>query len=239
VGEGLRLFGVEPGELSAVTSFRLSMVQRPRFTAELLPPTANSTGTYGFLLGDAANAIHFWPGRGLNSGLASAVSLARSLNGAWNGKPFRDADFLRHEAAMSMLQYRHKSRAWKAMVTTDDQGATWAIKDIIAHGIDGIAEDPDREADTATLLERLRGIRSRLAKRMTGVPDDEAILERLGTLEDRTLRMLVLSGAWDTLTMGGEEVDIDIFYGPDSAAAAAAVEALEPVAPSDPAVAAG
>ncbi len=38
--------------------------------------------------------------------------------------------------------------------------------------------------------------------------------------------MLVLSGAWDTLTMGGEEVDIDIFYGPDSTAAAAAVEAL-------------
>ncbi|MFF4535228.1 FHA domain-containing protein [Streptomyces aureus] len=230
VDEGLRLFGVEPGELSAVTSFRLDMVQRPRFTAELLPPTANTPGTYGFLLGDAANAIHFWPGRGLNSGLASAISLARSLNGAWNGKPFRDADFLRHEAAMSMLQYRHKSRAWKAMVTTDDKGATWAIKDIIAHGIDGIPEDPDRDADTATLLERLRGIRSRLEKRMSGLPDDDAILERLGTLESTTLRMLVLSGAWDTLTMGGEEVDIDIFYGRDSAAAAAAVEALEPVA---------
>ena len=116
------------------------------------------------------------------------------------------------------------------MVTTDDQGATWAIKDIIAHGIDGIAEEPDREADTATMLERLRGIRSRLATRMPGMPDDEAILERLGTLEGRTLRMLVLSGAWDTLTMGGEEVDIDIFYGQDSAAAAAAVETLEPAA---------
>ncbi|MFE2139976.1 hypothetical protein ACFW9X_43565 [Streptomyces sp. NPDC059466] len=55
-------------------------------------------------------------------------------------------------------------------------------------------------------------------------------MSRLGTLESSTLRMLVLSGAWDTLTMGGEEVDIDIFYGQDSAAAAAAVEALEPVA---------
>jgi hypothetical protein len=60
------------------------------------------------------------------------------------------------------------------------------------------------------------------------MPDDEAILERLRTLEPRTLRMLVLSGAWDTLTMGGEEAGIDIFYGQDSTAAAAAVEALEP-----------
>ncbi|MFE2889547.1 FHA domain-containing protein [Streptomyces graminifolii] len=227
VHEGLRLFDVSDQDLSAVTSFRLDMVQRPRFSAELLPPTVNSPGTYGFLLGDAANAIHFWPGRGLNSGLASAISLARSLNSAWNGRPFRDADFLRHEAAMSMLQYRHKSRAWKAMVTTDDQGVTWAIKDIIDHGIDGIAEEPDREADTATLLARMGAIRDRLAHRLPGMPDDEAILERLRTLESRTLRMLVLSGAWDTLTMGGEEVDIDIFYGQDSTAAAAAVEALE------------
>ncbi|MEW2304228.1 FHA domain-containing protein [Streptomyces sp. NPDC006655] len=229
VREGLLLFGVEAEDLTAVTGFRLDMVQRPRFSAELLPPTTHSPGTYGFLLGDAANAIHFWPGRGLNSGLASAVSLARSLNSAWNGRPFRDADFLRHEAAMSMLQYRHKSRAWKAMVTTDDQGVTWAIKDIIGHGIDGVPEEPDREADTRTLLERMRAIRDRLAPRLAGMPDDEAILERLGTLRPVTLRMLVLSGAWDTLTMGGEEVDIDIFYGQDSSAAAAAVEALEPV----------
>ncbi|MFG3061529.1 FHA domain-containing protein [Streptomyces sp. NPDC048231] len=231
VHEGLRLFGVESEDLTAVTSFRLDMVQRPRFSAELMPATASSPGTYGFLLGDAANAIHFWPGRGLNSGLASAISLARSLNGAWSGKAFRDADFLRHEAAMSMLQYRHKSRAWKAMVTSDDKGATWAIKDIIAHGIDA-DDDLDRDADTKALLERMRTLRERLAPRLPGMPDDEAILERLQTLEAATLRMLVLSGAWDTLTMGGEEVDIDIFYGQDSSAAAAAVEALEPAVQS-------
>ena len=37
-------------------------------------------GTFGFLLGDTANAIHFWPGRGLNSGLAS-VDLAGAVPG--------------------------------------------------------------------------------------------------------------------------------------------------------------
>src|SRR5690606_10321753 len=42
--EGLRLFGVAEDDLSAVTSFRLDMVQRPRFTAQLTRPTAAHPG---------------------------------------------------------------------------------------------------------------------------------------------------------------------------------------------------
>jgi 2-polyprenyl-6-methoxyphenol hydroxylase-like FAD-dependent oxidoreductase len=249
VREGLALFGVAERDLSAVTAFRLDMVQRPRFTAQLYSATARTPGTYGFLLGDAANAIHFWPGRGLNSGLASAISLARSLSGAWTGRAFRDADFIRHEAAMSMLQYRHKSRAWKAMVTSDEHGESRAIKDKIAQslagttgaaagGADGAAGAAasdaggasgasGKEADIEALLERLRGIRDRLATRITGMPDDATLREHLRTLSAETVRTLLASGAWDTLVVGGEEVDIDIFYRPEPLAAAVQQAALQ------------
>lgn len=213
--EGLALFGVAAEDLSSVSAFRLDMVQRPRFTAQLFPATASTPGTFGFLLGDAANAIHFWPGRGLNSGLASAISLARTLHGAWRGRPLRDADFIRHEAAMSMLQYRHKSRAWKAMVTSDEHGNSQAIKDKIAQSIEEAATGPgDRDADIETLMAKLRAIRDRLAPRVPGMPDDETLLRHLETLRTETLRTLVASGEWDTLIVGGEEVDIDIFYRP-------------------------
>ena len=37
---------------------------------------------------------------------------------------------------MSMLQYRHKNRAWLQMVAADEDGNFRAIKDIIARGID-------------------------------------------------------------------------------------------------------
>ena len=225
IQEGLRLFGVPEEDLSAITSFRLDMVQRPRFTAQLSRSTATSPGTYGFLLGDAANAIHFWPGRGLNSGLASAVSLARSLSRAWRGRPLRDADFIRHEAAMSMLQYRHKSRAWNAMVATDEHGVTRAIKDVIARsmeqdeplakprsaGTGPEAEQPDLEA----LLARMLEIRSRLAPRLPGMPTEGELRDHLATLAPATLRTLQESGAWDTLIVGGEEADIDLFYQSD------------------------
>ncbi|WP_042397811.1 FHA domain-containing protein [Streptacidiphilus carbonis] len=220
VQEGLKLFGVAEADLSAVTSFRLDMVQRPRFTSMLYPRTAKTPGTYGFLLGDAANAIHFWPGRGLNSGLASAISLARSLNSAWRGKQFRDADFLRHEAAMSVLQYRHKSRAWNAMVTTNDEGVTYAIKERIAESIaaamteptEGAGAEKTRTDDIDTLLGHLREIGARLAPRMPDLPDEATLRAHLETLESGTLRTLRESEPWDTLIVSGEEVDIDIFY---------------------------
>ncbi|MGV9388119.1 FHA domain-containing protein [Streptomyces olivaceus] len=220
--EGLRLFGVAEDDLSAVTSFRLDMVQRPRFTAQLTRPAGDRPGTYGFLLGDAANAIHFWPGRGLNSGLASAVSLARSLSRVWQGRPLRDADFIRHEAAMSMLQYRHKSRAWNAMVSTDERGVTRAIKDIIDRSMDGApaagspAPAGTTGADLEVLLDRMRSIRDRLAARLPGLPDDEELRTHLSALAPATLRTLQESGAWDTLIVGGEEADIDIFYQQDA-----------------------
>ncbi|MDQ1032099.1 2-polyprenyl-6-methoxyphenol hydroxylase-like FAD-dependent oxidoreductase [Streptomyces umbrinus] len=219
IQEGLRLFGVAADDLTAITSFRLDMVQRPRFTAQLSRPTSTSPGTYGFLLGDAANAIHFWPGRGLNSGLASAVSLARSLSRVWQGRPLRDADFIRHEAAMSMLQYRHKSRAWNAMVTTDERGVTRAIKDIIADSMEGdraVAGPGAEQSDLDLLLDRMRAIRERLAPRLPGMPSDEELRSHLSTLAPSTLRSLQESGAWDTLIVGGEEADIDIFYQSDA-----------------------
>ncbi|MFD3375012.1 MULTISPECIES: hypothetical protein [unclassified Streptomyces] len=174
-----------------------------RFTAQLTRPTSTSPGTYGFLLGDAANAIHFWPGRGLNSGLASATSLARSLSRAWQGKPLRDADFIRHEAAMSMLQYRHKSRAWNAMVTIDEQGATHAIKDIIARSMESApAHDSEsQQAHLDALLERMSAIRERLAPRLPGMPTDEELHSHLSALEPATLRTLQESGAWDGLSL--------------------------------------
>jgi hypothetical protein len=210
VTEGLQLFGIPPENLTAVTGFRLDMVQRPRFTAQLYPRTATAPGTFGFLLGDAANAIHFWPGRGLNSGLASAISLARCLAASRSGTALRDADFLRHEAVMAMLQYRHKGRAWRQMVTTDAAGNTLAIKDLIARGItEGDQGAFDKETDLGTLMQLMIQTRSRLESRIGGLPDDATLRAHFDGLSGELLHTLVVSGPWDSANVGGEEVDIE------------------------------
>ncbi len=193
-----------------MTGFQLDMVQRPRFTAQLLPRTATTPGTFGFLLGDAANAIHFWPGRGLNSGLASAISLARCLAAATRVTSLRDADFVRHEAVMAMLQYRHKGRAWRQMVTTDAAGNAVAIKDQIARGItEGEEGAYDRDADTEALMGVLTKTRDRLAPRLDGLPDDAMLRAHLEGLTGELLHTLLVSGTWDTVNVGGEEVDVE------------------------------
>jgi hypothetical protein len=211
--EGLALFGVPAENLTAVTAFQLSMVQRPRFSVRLFPRTQATPGTFGFLLGDAANAIHFWPGRGLNSGLASAISLARCLARPRRGTALRDADFVRHEAVMSMLQYRHKSRAWLQMVTADDNGNFRAIRDIIAQGVtEGEEGNYDLAADREALLERLMQIRERLTSRIEGLPDDARLRAHLDSLSGPLIHTLLVSGPWDTTNVGGEEVDVDWLF---------------------------
>ncbi len=219
VQTGLQLFGVPAENLTAVTGFRLDMVQRPRFTVQLYPKTARTPGTFGFLLGDTANAIHFWPGRGLNSGLASAISLARCLAAVWQRPVLRDADFLRHEAVMAMLQYRHKSRAWRQMVRTDPAGNVRAIKDQIALGIaEGDQGAYDRDADINALAKRMGQIRRRLESRIEGLPDDSTLQAHLEQLPGHMVHTLVVSEPWDTGSVGGEEVDVEWLLKPAAAA---------------------
>ena len=148
--------------------------------------------------------------------LAGAVPVRRP--GA--ATPLRDADFLRHEAVMAMLQYRHKSRAWRQMVTTDAAGDVRAIKDEIARGIaEGGRRAFDKKADLNTLMKLLVQIRSRLAPRLDGLPDDATLRAHLERIPGPMLHTLLVSEAWDTGNVGGEEVDVEWLLEASAAAA--------------------
>jgi hypothetical protein len=217
IQSGLELFAVSPKDLSAVTAFRLEMVQRPRFTAQLFERTRHAPGTYGCLIGDAANAIHFWPGRGLNSGLSSAVSLARTVHAKWRGQGFRDADFMRHEAVMAMLQYRHKARAWRQMVVTTDIGKQRPISALIGEAISPRRSAVSPAQFAESFFKKLVSIRDRLSARLPGMPDDAALRKIVSSIDPETLKVLVHSRPWDTYNAGGDEVEIDQLYNVSSA----------------------
>lgn len=197
--DGIRFFGVTPADIVGITSFRLGMQQNAKFTAQLGP------STFGFLLGDAANSLHFWPGRGLNTGLKGALSLAGTLRSRWQGRGLRAADLAGHEGVMQQLQYREKSRAWTTMLMPDEDGRPRGIETRIRDGLRGPG---DREALVTQLWERIKTIRARLDGRMGRLPDDEWYLARVQALDTRTLKVLVESGAWITREIGGDEVPV-------------------------------
>jgi hypothetical protein len=200
ISEGLKLFGIAEQDLSCIRPFRCSLVHRPRFVAEL------RRGSFGCLLGDAANALHFWPGRGLNTGLKSALSLARSLVRRWRGDRLRAADLVEHEGVMQMLQAREVgNRSWQTMLMCDATGEPMPIDERIRRGLRRIR---DRSALTRVLLGRTRRLRARLESRIGSLPDERSIAARLAALSEQTLNVLVETGAWVTNEVGGPEVDI-------------------------------
>lgn len=215
--EELALFGLRMRDVQSCSAFRLDMVTRPRFVAPLFEPDAHAAQagiwrTYGCLLGDAANAIHFWPGRGINAGILSAVSLARCVSRHWPAaavRPggFRDAEFMRHEGVLQMLQYRHKSRAWRSMVAPGPNGTMVPIRDILsrADAVDAETGASDREIFHSTV----RDVFERLAPRLPRPPAAAELERVVDGLGSRALRAFVASGPWDGQPMGGEEVDLE------------------------------
>lgn len=205
IQEALQLFGVKPGGLHEVASFKLSMVRRARFTAELTE-MGSKRPVFGALIGDSGLGIHFWPGRGMNAALSSAQSLARSVARRWSGKPLRSADFTEYEAAMAALQHRHQDRAWRNMVFPWE-GRIMSYADAFAH----ILEEPALNVDQyrSILRQRIMRIVNGLQPRMPSTFDFEDIAARLDTLSPPTLRLFAECGGWETWMSGGPEVDLD------------------------------
>lgn len=209
VQQGLKLFDILPADMRSIHSFKLSMVQQNRFSTQLNQP-GKQKAQFAFLLGDAANALHFWPGRGLSQGILSALSLAHCLLDRWRpDKAFREADFSKHEGIMHMLQHRHKTRAWYAMTKSiDDQ--LYTIQELIANS--HLTQPNDKAELIDTLMERCFNLRKNLADRLAEKCALTSLYRKLRMLEVETLQMLVGGGQWETQLSGGPEIKLNDFY---------------------------
>jgi len=209
VQQGLKLFDILPADMRSIHSFNLSMIHRNRFSAQLSQPET-SKSQFAFLLGDAANALHFWPGRGLSQGILSALSLAHCLGERWSPhKAFRAADFSKHEGIMHMLQHRHKTRAWYAMTRSKDN-RLYPIHALIANS--HLTQQKNKVALIDCLMERCFHLRKNLAGRLAEKCALTSLYRKLRMLEVETLQILVGGGQWETHLSGGPEIRLDDFY---------------------------
>jgi hypothetical protein len=60
-------------------------------------------------------------------------------------------------------------------------------------------------------------VRNRLRDRLPDPPHDEAIERLISSTDPKLLKVLALSGGWPTQAVGGEDVEVDMFFPADSA----------------------
>lgn len=72
INEGLKLFGIPPEAAGGVMAFEL----KPRYLTRF---TWRRNNRVFAAIGDAAISHHFWPGRGLNTGLQGVAALSRAV----------------------------------------------------------------------------------------------------------------------------------------------------------------
>ncbi|CAF2073909.1 unnamed protein product [Rotaria magnacalcarata] len=167
-----------------------------------------------FLAGDAAMCVHFWPGRGMNSGMKAAMALARNIvrtctskNSINIRKPLRFLDFLDYEGFMSRLRAREQQgRSLRVLVDPIDK----SVEESYSYAHLGNCY----KRYTKKLIRKLKETRDRLEK-LDGWPhhsrpiSDEQLEYASNRIAPHAVAQLSLANPWPTREMSGVEVLVE------------------------------
>ena len=229
IRSGLRLYGIDYENVHAYTHFNLGPYkQRGNFVATIPARTTEKGHRILrhslFTVGDAAFPINFRAGRGLNTGIKGAVSVARTLstwalsiqNASDRGKAVREEHFLEHNVYMLGMQQREVQIRSLGMMQVRDQlsGRT----DTVITRMKNALDKPNTSSTRNILPTKRKSLCFTLAmqflarvetnakqmfskERLPGhiaVPNIDVLRDRIMCLDNETLRVFVEGGMWNT-----------------------------------------
>lgn len=210
IEDGLKLFGFKESEVINVVRIPI-VVQAVREGVQYLPPeetkSINRLHALVAVAGDAAMTVHFWPGRGLNSGIKSGIALGDEIVHALNigkfiGLPL-DAMSQYNDFIMKLQNREHDKRSIPIL---NQSGSP----EMLGWLLDKANSVPDEVA-----VEWLVGAMAQIAERLEQRPDwafppvanvEPQLRIVLRGLNSLTLREMAVSFPWPTREMGGAEV---------------------------------
>lgn len=210
IEDGLKLFGFKESEVINVVRIPI-VVQAVKEGVQILPPQDSKKLTRPHALvavaGDAAMTVHFWPGRGLNSGIKSGIALGDEIvhalrRGAFVGNPV--SAMQQYNDFLLKLQGREHD---KRSIPILNQSGSPEMLGWLLEKADSV---PDQVA-----IEWLVGAMTQIAGRLEQRPDwafapvanvEPQIRIVLRQLHAATLREMAVSFPWPTREMAGAEV---------------------------------
>ncbi|CAF1354649.1 unnamed protein product [Adineta steineri] len=169
------------------------------------------------LAGDAALNVHFWPGRGMNSGMKAAMALARNIVRSCRTKaspetitirrPLRFLDFLDYEGFMARLRAREQQgRSLRVLIDPIDQ----SVVDSYSYA----AMSHCHVKYTKRLIRKLQEIRERFQERADW-PHRGQLISNVelrcasNRISPNAVAQLSLANPWPTREMGGIDVLVE------------------------------
>ena len=222
IEEGLRLFGMQLDHMQCITGFQLRPSYAENFYHVL--PNSNTASAPKVLLlaGDAAISHHFWPGRGLNTGLKSAVAIVKM----WQMNETFGEGVRKYNVFMDKLRQR-EMQGRSASMMRKEMRLPWAGTLSTPRSSKGqqfkkLAKEQE-EANRQRFLENCKLWKNFMERsngwpheRLTDEELDERILYRVTRPKELELHLMVLSAfdngpgraaGWPTSKQGGAEVD--------------------------------
>ncbi|PTB64934.1 hypothetical protein BBK36DRAFT_1122872 [Trichoderma citrinoviride] len=210
ISDGLKLFGFKEEEVINVVRIPI-VVQAVREGVQMLPPqdSINVKRPHALVAvaGDAAMTVHFWPGRGLNSGIKAGLALGDELvhalnNGKFIGMPI-DALKEYNDFILKLQGREHDKRSIPILNQSGSpEMLGWLLQK--ANSV------PDQVA-IEWLIGAMTQIADRLQRRDDWAYDFVENVEPqlrivLRQLDAVTLKEMAVSFPWPTREMAGAEV---------------------------------
>jgi 2-polyprenyl-6-methoxyphenol hydroxylase-like FAD-dependent oxidoreductase len=210
IEDGLKLFGFKESEVINVVRIPI-VVQAVQEGVQYLPQAdcehLSRPGALVAVAGDAAMTVHFWPGRGLNSGIKSGIALGDEIVHALKAGKFvgLELDAMK-EYNDFILRLQDREHDKRSIPILNQSGAPETLGWLLskAHTV------PDNVA-IEWLVGAMVQIAERLQRRDDWAYPYQANIEPqlrivLRQLTPLTLREMAVSFPWPTREMAGAEV---------------------------------
>lgn len=210
IEDGLKLFGFKESEVVNVVRIPI-VVQAVKEGAQVLAPEDSRALTRPHALvavaGDAAMTVHFWPGRGLNSGIKSGIALGDEIVHALNRGQFVGlAPSAMKEYNNFILKLQGREHDKRSIPILNQSGSPEMLGWLLSK-----ANDVPDQVAIEWLIGAMTQIADRLERRDDWAFEPVANVEPqlrivLRQMHSETLKEMAVSFPWPTREMGGAEV---------------------------------